>query len=350
MSFGCLPYIMRYEDYKFSRFKDLYIQLARWCNQPQFFKKKSFREFCEANQYYTKSNKNCRSYKTMLNFYQQYPDIASKYFELKYETVNEYDLSYSYARIKSEPCRRCYSSSITWDKALSGNNMGWIEYYFDRSLDIICLTRTISCCKSKYDINAVCSLVFRTISSSSLNDLFKILDSFPISSVDIAMVPQFSNFEDATVNLINIFLDDESLSFEEIGNKLRSGIGNLDSFKKYGENHSKLAALLDLVVIREADHKQFVSLSPVGKYLKDTTYSEILNFSTKQILRIPIIQQLIIHSKVDEAFIEDIIALSGAKPSTIKRRTSSIKYLIDLLFQVADPDSARRLINIKSKN
>ena len=32
---------MRYEDYKKSKYSSLYIQIARWCNQPQFFKKMS---------------------------------------------------------------------------------------------------------------------------------------------------------------------------------------------------------------------------------------------------------------------------------------------------------------------
>ena len=41
MEFGCLPYIMRFEEYKNTRFKNLYTQLARWCNQPSFFKKMS---------------------------------------------------------------------------------------------------------------------------------------------------------------------------------------------------------------------------------------------------------------------------------------------------------------------
>lgn len=39
MMHGCLPYIMRYEDYKESEYRGIYTQLARWCNQPAFFKK-----------------------------------------------------------------------------------------------------------------------------------------------------------------------------------------------------------------------------------------------------------------------------------------------------------------------
>lgn len=50
IKYRCLPYIMRYEAYRSSRYKDMYIQLARWVNQPSFFKKVSFREFIEITQ------------------------------------------------------------------------------------------------------------------------------------------------------------------------------------------------------------------------------------------------------------------------------------------------------------
>ena len=91
MGYGCLPYIMRYEDYIESEFKDMYIQIARWCNQPSFFKKKSFREFCIATQDYHKNPKtNCKSYQTMLDFQNKYPKIANKYFDLKFENLNKY--------------------------------------------------------------------------------------------------------------------------------------------------------------------------------------------------------------------------------------------------------------------
>lgn len=54
MNYACLPYVMRHENYRNSKYAELYIQIARWCNQPQFFKKMSFREFCERNQHYRK--------------------------------------------------------------------------------------------------------------------------------------------------------------------------------------------------------------------------------------------------------------------------------------------------------
>lgn len=79
MKYQCLPYIMRYKDYKNSSMYGMYVNLARWCNQPSFFKKKSYREFCVAN------GKNSSTYKYMVNFEKQYPEVAKKYFDLKYE-------------------------------------------------------------------------------------------------------------------------------------------------------------------------------------------------------------------------------------------------------------------------
>lgn len=99
MKYGCLPYIMRYESYKDSSWRTLYVQIARWCNQPQFFKKKSFRQFCEANQDYHKNkNTNCSAYQCLLDFESAYPQIADEYFDLRFEELNQYSSSYGYGR------------------------------------------------------------------------------------------------------------------------------------------------------------------------------------------------------------------------------------------------------------
>lgn len=90
MKCGSNPYIMRYESYKDSPMKGMYTQLARWCNQPQFYKKKSFRQFCEANQEYHKNpNTYCASYRVLLEFEKKYPEVASEYFDLRYEDMIE---------------------------------------------------------------------------------------------------------------------------------------------------------------------------------------------------------------------------------------------------------------------
>ena len=89
----------------------MYVQLARWCNQPSFFKKMSFRQFCVRNEEYhqgiahlnkkgvynkklkfpkghLKKETFCSCYQTMLDFEEEFPSIAKKYFDLRFEELN----------------------------------------------------------------------------------------------------------------------------------------------------------------------------------------------------------------------------------------------------------------------
>lgn len=52
MTYGCVGYVMRHEDYRKYEISNLYIQIARWCNQQAFYKKMSFWEFTYRNQSY----------------------------------------------------------------------------------------------------------------------------------------------------------------------------------------------------------------------------------------------------------------------------------------------------------
>ena len=85
MKFGCLPYIMRYKDYEKSKYRGMYINLSRWCNQPNFYKKMSFREFC----IYNKKYNDC-TMRYLRKFKKENPKIADKYFDMKYENLCQY--------------------------------------------------------------------------------------------------------------------------------------------------------------------------------------------------------------------------------------------------------------------
>ena len=50
MSYGCVGYVMRHEDYHKAPIENIYVQIARWCNQQAFYKKQSFWEFTYRNQ------------------------------------------------------------------------------------------------------------------------------------------------------------------------------------------------------------------------------------------------------------------------------------------------------------
>lgn len=89
--YKCLPYVMRYQNkneapWKESNNKSLYVTIARWANQPSIVKKMSFRQFCEANQALHKTKGTlCSSMKAMVEFEERNPELAQKYFDMRFE-------------------------------------------------------------------------------------------------------------------------------------------------------------------------------------------------------------------------------------------------------------------------
>jgi len=88
MNFGCLGYVMRHEDYRNHPLNNIYVQIARWCNQPQFYKKMSFKDFIDRNQYWKKTEIKCialKTYEEFMDYFQEYSPILNHYFNMKYE-------------------------------------------------------------------------------------------------------------------------------------------------------------------------------------------------------------------------------------------------------------------------
>lgn len=87
MRHRCLPYVMRFARYSESPYRGMYVTLARWCNQPGFFKKKSLREFADAN------GGKSACYKYVRDFEENYPE-AAPYFDMKFEGTEYESKSY----------------------------------------------------------------------------------------------------------------------------------------------------------------------------------------------------------------------------------------------------------------
>lgn len=81
MSYGCVGYVMRHEDYKKYEISNLYIQIARWCNQQQFYKKMSFWEFCYRNQSYWEEHSKGITNRPQLKTFEEFEeDLNSGYY------------------------------------------------------------------------------------------------------------------------------------------------------------------------------------------------------------------------------------------------------------------------------
>ncbi|MCQ2260843.1 MAG: hypothetical protein MJZ77_05600 [Bacteroidales bacterium] len=99
MKYGCLGYVMRHEDYHRHELSNIYVQIARWCNQPQFYKKMSFEQFIYQNQKYTKTDRDCMSMRTYKAFLKRFEDREDELLDLfrnvRYEELlgEEYRIS-----------------------------------------------------------------------------------------------------------------------------------------------------------------------------------------------------------------------------------------------------------------
>ena len=82
MQYECIGYLMRHEDYKKAPIPNIYVQIARWCNQPQFYKKMSLWEFCYRNQSYWEEHTLPPSNRPKLKSFEAFEqDIKDGYYQ-----------------------------------------------------------------------------------------------------------------------------------------------------------------------------------------------------------------------------------------------------------------------------
>lgn len=339
MKYGSLPYIMRYEDYKKSRFRGMYVELARWCNQPQFFKKKSFREFCVANQDYKKNKEtNCAAYQTMIDFEKEFPEIAKQYFDLKFENENIYNVQYGYGRkyANKPECGNCRQKGKCFDELIhSKNDNELLKLYFTKEADLLCLSYANAECTitveeaSKY----ILSLIDRT-SMDHIIDLLK--DTNEREEVTQENIPQYSKLKDAFYKVPNILnhFKGKQITFGELGYYLEKE-DNADSktelaLKKYGENHTKLACLLDLAHISKNGLKSEIHTTKLGEMFDKLEDAKKRELALKLCLRIPIIQNRFIDNQELDTVSRDLEVLSK---KTQKRRGSNVIKVIKLILE-----------------
>lgn len=83
MRYKCIPYVMRFNRYTESPYRGIYVTAARWCNQPNQYKKKSFYEFAESGNKYVKTGE-CADYKYVIQVKKEIPELFEKYFNIRF--------------------------------------------------------------------------------------------------------------------------------------------------------------------------------------------------------------------------------------------------------------------------
>lgn len=81
MQYDCLGYIMRHEDYHNHELSNIYVQIARWCNQPAFYKKMSFWEFCYRNQTFWEEHTLGRSVQPLKTYEEFLSDYEAGFYK-----------------------------------------------------------------------------------------------------------------------------------------------------------------------------------------------------------------------------------------------------------------------------
>ena len=352
MKHGCLPYIMRYESYKTSRYRSIYTQLARWCNQPQFFKKKSFRQFCVANQEYHKNKETyCSAYQSMIEFEENFPEIAREYFDLRYDEENEYVKSLGFGRKypHKADCNICNSGQKTWINGINGiiDEKAILSAYFAKDLDIQCLTYNNKLCikKTPEKIAEWFTQLLLSTSIYSIANLIAKTEERDI--VDASNIPQYSNFDDATNGVIRILIEssEEGITYNKMGYYLNGKQRNEVANRKYGENHAKLATLLDIAIINSPKNSAFISSSVLGQtyYSLSTENRELV--LARLALRVPVIQSILIDAMNGKTSVnEHLIHLSD---QTQKRRKSNVVTILEYIRKYSDEDMNSIFNNIE---
>ena len=103
--YSALPYIMRYEKCYTSKFAGAYTTIAGWCNQPNIFKKLSYRVYTKCKglgdknyaKYHRDFDKYIKEVKTkgsawryMEELEEKFPDIAEQYFDFVPSEIADY--------------------------------------------------------------------------------------------------------------------------------------------------------------------------------------------------------------------------------------------------------------------
>ena len=348
MKYGCLPYIMRFQNYKQSKYKGMYVQLARWCNQPNFFKKKSFRQFCEANREYSKTDR-CAAYQSMIDFEKERPDIAKEYFDMRYDDENE--CITSYGRKITRPCKVCTESSenyVTWNDFYHDKDPDtkYISQYYEGKLDFICLLAKKSpSCSVKCD--DVASKLISLIKKTDVDEIIDIIDKYDDVRVTSDTIPQISGMDIALFEGLDYLVDHEC-SFEEFGENLPNrSSDNAIAKQKFGENHAKLLSQLDLAWIDKTNKPYKIHISPIGKIISNYKKEDRSAIASKLILRIPIIQEIIRESKNSVKTIYSHLS-PVLNESTVTRRSSTINQLIDALSNIQSDKLKKRIRSTKN--
>jgi hypothetical protein len=346
MRYGCLGYIMRHEDYKKSPMPNIYVQIARWCNQPGFYRNLSFWQFCYKNQTYweehslgikhdrlktyeefledyntgyyneVKMTTPLKSVSNFLNKFKEHKKLFLSLFNLSFRQMIDSNLWYRDTEIIMDNIKYVLDETF-WDNLLGDSTKEEVllkVFYTHADNSLI---ETVNKCKLLIEV------LKKYKCSKILNIIEKDFKPFEIDKKDIS---QYSDLKDAyyTVPFLLANCGKENVDYEQMGYMLREDKRNSVADKKYGENHMKTAAQLGLCSFS----KWRGNANALGKIFIQLPEREQKDLLPKLCLYIPYVQNYFMAGATDEVR-EKILSILSK--STQNRRRPNVNTIIEII-------------------
>lgn len=348
MRHGCLGYIMRHEDYKQAPQPNIYVQIARWCNQPGFYRNLSFWQFCYKNQTYweehTRGAKNrpLKSFEefmedynngyynkvTMttplkaifdfLNLFDDHKQLFLRFFNMSFKQMIDPSLWYRDTRITMKGTDYVMDQKF-WDNLFdsSVHEDVLLKAFYTHSDDSL-LT----------DMDK-CKMLVNVLMKHSCADIIELIkEDDELFEIDKKDIPQFSDFKDAyfsvPFNLANCGMKD--VGYLQMGYMLRNEKRKEVADKKYGENHIKTAAAMGLCSF----YKCRANTNALGNIFIKLTDEERTQLLPKLCLYMPFAHNYFKNGATDEVR-ETMLSILSV--TTQNRRRPNVNTIIETIKQ-----------------
>jgi hypothetical protein len=346
MRYGCLPYIMRHEDYKKSPLPNMYVQIARWCNQPGFFRNLSFWQFCYKNQTFWEERTlgrkpaSLKTYEefledynngyydeigistplqTVLNFlelFKEHKNFFMSFFNMSFKQMINPVLWYRDTEITLGGEK--YVMNTDYWNNLIGN---------ERNERVLLKAFYTHVDDSLLEQEEKSALLLQVLQKYKCKDILEIIkDEFEINIIEKKDISQFSDFKDAyyTVPFLLKNCGKTDVDYSSMGYMLREERRNDVADKKYGENHMKTSAQLGLCQIKKCR----ANTNALGNLFVKLSESERKKILPKLCLYIPYIQNYFMEGATDEVR-EKILSILSQ--TTQNRRRPNVNTIIQIV-------------------
>lgn len=346
MRYGCLPYIMRHEDYKKAPIPNIYVQIARWCNQPGFFRNLSFWQFCYKNQTFWEEHtlgrkpSRLKTYdefvedynngyydeigistplRTILDFLDQYKEhkkLFLSFFNMSFKQLIDPILWYRDTEIILDGEKYVMNTDF-WNNIIGNNHNERVllKAFYTHADDTL------------LEIEEKSALLIKTLQKYKCSEILEIIkDGFAPNKIDKKDISQFSDFKDAyyTVPYILKNCGITDVDYSKMGYMMRDEKRNDVADKKYGENHMKTSAQLGLCQFKKCR----ANTNTLGNLFVKLRESERKKILPKLCLYIPYIQNYFMEGASDEDR-EDILSILSL--TTRNRRRPNVNTIIQTI-------------------